>query len=262
MTPVVDSQSVEIAGPAGRLEAAIDPRPGGLKLRPLLCHPHPLQQGTMHNKVVTTLTRAFAHLGAAAVRFNFRGVGASAGAHADGVGERDDAIAVARWCRQRWPGLRLYLGGFSFGAGIALSVADELAPRGLVTVAPPIARLAPDFAPPRCRWLLVHGTADDVVPAEPVVAWARALRAPPEIVLLEGVGHFFHGRLGALADAVTTYFADEFRGRIGARCSNDRRPDRAAFGGARRHARDRDHALRVATAMLWSRSHGRTTLRT
>jgi alpha/beta superfamily hydrolase len=211
VTPVVDSQSVEIAGPAGRLEAAI----GSATERPqavaLLCHPHPLQQGTMHNKVVTTLTRAFAHLGAAAVRFNFRGVGASAGVHADGVGERDDAIAVVRWCRQRWPGLDLYLGGFSFGAGIALSVADELAPRGLVTVAPPIARLAPDFAPPRCRWLLVHGTADDVVPAGPVVAWARKLRAPPEIVLLEGVGHFFHGQLRALATAVTTFFADEFQ---------------------------------------------------
>src|SRR5688572_16208238 len=126
----------------------------------------------MHNKVVTTLARAFVHLGAVAVRFNFRGVGASAGSYAHGVGERADANAVVTWSRSRWPNARLYLGGFSFGAATALAIAAAVAPRGLVTVAPPVARLPADFVPPTCPWLLIHGGADDVVPPGPVIDWS------------------------------------------------------------------------------------------
>jgi alpha/beta superfamily hydrolase len=164
----------------------------------------------MRNKVVTTLARAFVQLGAVAVRFNFRGVGASAGRYADGVGERADAMAVTEWSRERWPTARLYLGGFSFGAATALAIAAAVAPRGLVTVAPPIERLPADFAPPSCPWLLVHGGADDVVPPAPVLAWCATLPVRPRIVLLDGVGHFFHGRLPALSSAVTTAFAADF----------------------------------------------------
>jgi alpha/beta superfamily hydrolase len=177
----------------------------------VICHPHPLHQGTMQNKVVTTLSRAFAHLGAVAVRFSFRGVGSSAGSYADGVGERDDALAVVDWSRGRWPGARVYLGGFSFGAATALSIAARAGPQGLVTVAPPVARLPPDFMVPSCRWLLVHGAADEVVPMQPVVTWARALERPPEIVVLDGVGHYFHGQLRAVTDAVTAFFGPELR---------------------------------------------------
>lgn len=197
-------------GPAGEIEAAIDSAGARPSAVAVLCHPHPLQQGTMQNKVVTTLSRAFVRLGAVAVRFNFRGVGRSAGVHANGVGEREDALAAVSWARGRWPALPLYLGGFSFGAAVALAVASAAEPRGLVTVAPPIDRLPADFAAPRCRWLLVQGAADDVVPAAPVVAWAKALPAPPELVVLDGVGHFFHGRLRALEDAVKDCFAADF----------------------------------------------------
>lgn len=164
----------------------------------------------MQNKVVTTLARTFANLGAVAIRFNFRGVGESEGSHADGLGERDDAAAVVSYGRERWPGLPLYLCGFSFGGAVALAIAARVEPRGLVTVAPAIARLRPDFVPPRCPWLLVHGAADDVVPAEPVIEWAAALAAPPRIVQLAGVDHFFHGHLNALSAAVVDFFAGDF----------------------------------------------------
>jgi alpha/beta superfamily hydrolase len=204
--------AIEIAGPAGVLEAAIDVSAPPAVATAVICHPHPLQQGTMSNKVVTTVARAFARLGADAVRFNFRGVGASAGRYADGVGERDDALAVVAWCRERWPNRPLYLGGFSFGGAVAAAIAARVAPAGLVTVAPPVDRLATDFVPPACPWLLIHGAADEVVPLEPVLEWCAKLQAPPRIVLLPGVGHFFHGHLRALTEAVTSQFGGDFVG--------------------------------------------------
>jgi alpha/beta superfamily hydrolase len=203
------SSGIEIQGPAGALEAAIDASAIPAVATAVICHPHPLQQGTMSNKVVTTLARAFVRLGADAVRFNFRGVGASAGRYADGVGERDDALAVVSWCRARWPGRPLYLGGFSFGAAVAAAIAARVEPAGLVTVAPPVDRLPADFAAPGCPWLLIHGDADDVVPSGPVLEWAAALAQPPKVVVLPGVGHFFHGRLAALTEAVAAQFGGD-----------------------------------------------------
>jgi uncharacterized protein len=204
-----ERRDVEIQGPVGVLEAVIDPSVGPAVATAVICHPHPLQQGTMTNKVVTTVARAFARLGADALRFNFRGVGRSAGTFADGAGERDDALAVVAWCRARWPGRRLYLGGFSFGAAVAAAIAARASPAGLVTVAPPVDRLPAHFVPPTCPWLLIHGEADDVVPPGPVLEWCASLPAPPTIVLLPGVGHFFHGRLAALTEAVTETFGGE-----------------------------------------------------
>ena len=216
--PRAHSGGIEIGGPVGGLEAAIDSSVGPAVATAVVCHPHPLQQGAMTNKVVTTVARAFARLGADAVRFNFRGVGKSDGSYAGGIGEADDALAVVAWCRERWPGRPLYLGGFSFGAAVALAVAARVAPAGLVTVAPPVDQLRESFVAPRCPWLLVHGEADDVVPAGPVLEWSSALSAPPKIVLLPGVGHFFHGNLAALTQAVTETFGPELaaRGRLDA----------------------------------------------
>jgi uncharacterized protein len=208
--PVVSSKAVAVPGPAGNLEAAVDSVVAAPNAIAVICHPHPLEQGTMTNKVVTTLARAFAHLGAYAVRFNFRGVGASQGSYADGVGERADALAVIAWSRARWPESRLYLGGFSFGAGIALASAADARPCGLVTVAPPVAKLPPTFVPPACPWLLVHGKADDVVPVVDTERWVATLAAPPKLLLLDGVGHFFHGQLRVLESAVTSFFKADF----------------------------------------------------
>jgi hypothetical protein len=207
---VVTSQSAAVQGPDGLLEAVIDSVDAAPSAIAVICHPHPQQQGTMQNKVVTTLARVFAHLGAHAVRFNFRGVGASQGRYADGIGERADALAVIAWSRARWPNLRLYLGGFSFGAGVALTSAAEARPHGLVTVAPPVEKLPGAFEAPSCPWLLVHGSADDVVPVAPTRAWIATLAAPPRYVELDGVGHFFHGQLRALEDAVSSFFGADF----------------------------------------------------
>jgi len=205
------STRVEIPGHAGVLEGALDrderDAPAAVAV---VCHPHPQQQGTMQNKIVTTLARTFAHLGATAVRFNFRGVGGSAGHYDGGDGERADALAVVAWSREQWPGRPLYLAGFSFGAAVALAIAAGVAPRGLVTVAPPLGRLPAGFQPPSCPWLLIHGAADEVVLAEPVITWCGTLAQPPQVVLLDGVGHFFHGRLGTLAESVTDFFGGDF----------------------------------------------------
>jgi alpha/beta superfamily hydrolase len=208
---VVKSQRIVVPGPSGGLEAAIDAAVDTPIAIAVVCHPHPLQQGTMTNKVVTTLARAFAHLGAHVVRFNFRGVGTSAGSYSGGAGEKDDALAVAAWSRARWPGLPLYLGGFSFGGGVAIASAREVQPRGLVTVAPPVEKLPPDCVPPDCPWLLVHGSDDDVVPIAPTQAWVATLARPPQLLVLDHVGHFFHGKLRVLEDAVTDFFAVDFR---------------------------------------------------
>ena len=157
MRSVVRSERATVPGPAGRLEAAIDSVDTPARAIAVVCHPHPLQQGTMQNKVVTTIARAFAQLGAQVLRFNFRGVGASEGSYADGIGERADALAAIAWSRERCPGLDLYLGGFSFGAAIALGIAAEAGASGLVTIAPPLDRLPAGFVPPDCPWLLIHG---------------------------------------------------------------------------------------------------------
>jgi len=206
MRRVVKTEAVVVPGSAGRLEAAIDSVDSTPSAIAVVCHPHPLQQGTMHNKVVTTVARAFAQLGAHVLRFNFRGVGASEGRYADGVGERADALAAIAWARNHWPGLELFLGGFSFGAAIALNVAAESRPIGLVTIAPPLDRLRADFVPPDCPWLLIHGDADDVVPFAATEARLATLGVQPQLVAMKGAGHFFHGRLLEVDEAITSFF--------------------------------------------------------
>jgi uncharacterized protein len=206
MRRIVRSEAVVVPGPAGRLEAAIDSIDATARAIAVVCHPHPLQQGTMQNKVVTTVARAFAQLGAHVLRFNFRGVGASEGRYADGVGERADALAAIDWSRNRWPNLDLYLGGFSFGAAIALGVAAEARPSGLVTVAPPLDRLPLDFVPPDCPWLLIHGVADDVVPFRKTEARLATLSVRPKVIAMNDVGHFFHGRLLEVDEAIASFF--------------------------------------------------------
>ncbi len=172
----------------------------------LLCHPHPLHGGTMDNKVVRTLARSFLSLRCVAVRFNFRGVGESAGSYGDGVGETEDALAVAAWARLQWPELRLYLGGFSFGALVALKVAPQLVTAGLVTVAPPVASIAGRIDQPRCPWLIVQGDTDDVVDADAVVEWLNSLEPGPNLRIMSGAEHFFHGRLIELRNMVIEFF--------------------------------------------------------
>ena len=200
-----------LAGPAGQLEALIEtPAAAGAAATPaafgVICHPHPVYGGTMDNKVVWTLARAFQELGAPTIRFNFRGVGASAGTHAGGRGEVEDALAVIGHGRARWPHAALWLAGFSFGGVVALRAAAVSQPACLVTVAPGITKLdVGDVPRPDCPWLIVQGEADDVVPAAAVIGWARGLSPEPELVLLPGAVHFFHGRINELRDTVLEF---------------------------------------------------------
>ena len=194
---------LSIAGPAGALDAiAEEPRVPGPSYA-VLCHPHPLFGGTMENKVVTTLARACQAIGIPTLRFNFRGVGSSAGVFDEGAGETADAAAVASYGALRWPGRKLVLAGFSFGAYVALRLALKRNTSRLITVAPPVDRF--DFAAlkaPGCPWLIVQGDADDVVDPHRVFAWVQGLNPQPRLVVMPGVGHFFHGHLPELRDAV------------------------------------------------------------
>jgi alpha/beta superfamily hydrolase len=204
------AERVTLAGPAGGLETLIETpaAPEGSEPAPVsafavVCHPHPLYGGTLDNKVVHTLARAFNQLGAPTVRFNFRGVGTSAGTHDDGRGEIQDALAVIAFGSKRWPGASLWLGGFSFGGAVAIWAAGETAPARLVAVAPGITKIAvTGAAPPACPWLIVQGDADEVVPPQVVLAWARTLTPAPEVAVLPGAGHFFHGRINDLRETV------------------------------------------------------------
>jgi len=198
------NQSFMLAGPAGALEAlTVCPAHDDSVATAVILHPHPLHGGTMHNKVVHTLARAFGELGVASVRFNFRGVGSSAGVFAHGEGETDDALAVIAWLRQQRPGIPVWLAGFSFGATVALRAAASAQVSGLITVAPAVHLY--DYsalALPRCPWLLIQGEADEVVPVEMVRDWLSGIAVQPQTLFLPGVSHFFHGHLTELKSAL------------------------------------------------------------
>jgi alpha/beta superfamily hydrolase len=213
----VRAEKAEIAGPAGALEALVETPAEPLDAVAVVCHPHPLHGGTMHNKVTYTVARAFNRLGVSSVRFNFRGVGASAGHYAEGSGELEDALAVVSWAERARPDAALYLGGFSFGAAVALRAAERRVPLGLVTVALPVARLAAESRSPDCRWLLVHGERDEIVPLDEVRQWLGTLSRPGKLVVVSEATHFFHGKLNALADDVTDFFATDVATRPAAR---------------------------------------------
>ncbi len=205
-------EAATIAGPVGALEARIEnPLPGGVQpeVVGVVCHPHPLHGGTMQNKVVHTVARAMQEAGAPTVRFNFRGVGASEGVYADGLGEVDDALAVIDWARANWRCGHLWLAGFSFGAAVALQAAIAARPDRLVTVAPPVGRLITQpIARPPCPWLIVQGDRDELVDFETVRGWAAGYAPqPPELLVLRNAEHFFHGRLAELRAGVLRFLA-------------------------------------------------------
>jgi hypothetical protein len=197
-------ERVVIAGPVGDLEALVEvPATFAARDIAIVCHPHPLHGGTMQNKVVHMTARALQERGLATVRFNFRGVGASAGAFDDGRGETDDALAVVDWAAARWPGAALTLAGFSFGSFVAFQVAGRRPVVRLVTIAPPVKRFDFDLHPaPRVPWTIIQGDKDELVDYATVVAWAASAQPAPRLVTLAGAEHFFHGRLAELKQAV------------------------------------------------------------
>jgi alpha/beta superfamily hydrolase len=200
----------QIAGPAGPIECAVDRPPLQAHGFALVCHPHPQFGGTLDNKVVQTIARACLDLGWASVRFNFRGVGASAGAWDEGRGEVDDALAVlSAWrAKDEFAGKPFLLAGFSFGGFVAVEVLHclpaETKPRRLILVGPSTEKQQVGDVP--ADTLVVQGEVDDVVPLTATLAWARPQHLP--IVVFPGVGHFFHGQLALLKKTIVRELHD------------------------------------------------------
>ena len=200
-TPVV------IAGPVGQLEALyLDcAEPKGLAL---LCHPNPVQGGTMMNKVVSTLQRTARDAGLITLRFNYRGTGASEGSHDMGTGEVDDAFAAARWLRARHPDLPITLFGFSFGGFVAASLGGRLEAQGeklerVFMIAPAVMRLRDEDAlPHNCPLTVLQPETDEVIDPQLVYNWSNDLSRPHELLKVAECGHFFHGKLTDLKDLV------------------------------------------------------------
>ena len=190
------------AGPAGQLEGILHLPDAAPRAVVVVAHPLSTMGGTMDNKVVTTLTRAFIELGFAALRFNFRGVGASTGSYDHGEGEILDAVAAAGFLCGKFPGLPLIGAGFSFGGYVQARAAEQLQPQHLVLVAPAVGRF--DMPHVSADTLLVHGDLDEVVGLNAVLHWARPQHLP--VVVLAGADHFFHGRLTQLKQIVLQHF--------------------------------------------------------
>lgn len=206
---------INLSGPCGNIESIASParEPASNKIL-VVCHPHPLMEGTMHNKVSHTIARAGVQSGCDTVRFNFRGVGASDGEYADGVGEVEDLIAVVQWLREQRPGHELILAGFSFGSYIAASATMQLSEQGvdvshLICVAPPVGRF--DFEPFTafpCALTVVQGDEDEVVSAEVVYRWAEGLSEAEGAVKLHRFAdttHFFHRKLTDLKEVLLPF---------------------------------------------------------
>jgi len=198
---------VFIDGPVGQLEALyldLDEAKGIA----LICHPNPVQGGTMLNKVISTLQRTARDAGLITLRFNYRGVGASAGSSDMGEGEVDDAQAAATWLRDKHPDLPMTLFGFSFGGFVAATLGGRLEAEGetlkhLFMVAPAVMRIANvDALPQKGALTLIQPETDEVVDPQRVYAWSDTLQRPHELLKVAECGHFFHGKLTDLKDLI------------------------------------------------------------
>lgn len=210
-----DNKTVLIPGAAGLLEVMISgPRvPSAQPGYAVVCHPHPLYGGAMSNKVTYALASCAQNAGLYALRFNFRGVGRSQGVHDEGRGETDDTVLLAQWLGERLPQGRLLLAGFSFGAWVSTAAAARLEPAAQISIAPPFAKYfadAPPPARPRCPWLVVHGRDDEVVDYEATRRILAGYDPPPQLVTMDGVGHFFHNRLADLNEVVLPFIREHF----------------------------------------------------
>ena len=214
-------ERVLISGPAGAIEVAAESA-ADPKAIAVIAHPHPLYSGTMDNKVVTTLERAFREQGAATFRFNFRGVGATEGVHDEGRGETEDMLRVIEHARATVSAdLPLWIAGFSFGGAIAAKASTRVEFARLALVAPGFRRLTiagmdtpidprdPQFGEPgrhtHANTFMIHGDLDETVPLADSLAWAAERELP--VIVIPGAEHFFHRKLHVLRDAVARMVA-------------------------------------------------------
>lgn len=202
------TQKSTVQGAAGAIEVAIDAPAGGMASKgvAVIAHPHPLFGGTLDNKVVQTMARAFTQCGWTAVRFNFRGVGATEGTHDEGRGELDDLLAVVAHTA---PAGTLCLAGFSFGAFVTTHAFAKLHSTRqidkLVLVGTSVVRsaAAPIATAEHSKTIVIHGEADDTVELSAVMDWARPQSLP--VTVVPGGGHFFHGQLSLLKSLVVRH---------------------------------------------------------
>ncbi len=196
---------LDLTGPAGRIEGLLQEREGvPPPVVALVCHPHPLYGGTLHNKVVHRVASVLFARGAAVLRFNFRGVGRSEGTHDRGRGERDDALVALDWLRRRHPAARAWLAGFSFGSWVASrTAAAESAVEQLLMIAPGVhTQTFEEMRSCPVRKLVVQGTADEVCRPENLARVFPTWAEPKQLVEVAGASHFFDRKLGELAAAI------------------------------------------------------------
>ncbi|MBI4465939.1 MAG: alpha/beta hydrolase [Acidobacteria bacterium] len=204
-------QSLFLPGPAGQLEAlweqptSADPSPS---LAGLVCHPHPLYGGTLHNKVVHHTARALQELGLPVLRFNFRGAGKSQGTHDQGRGEAEDTRAALAYLGDKAPGAGIVLAGFSFGAWVGLRAGcGDPRVRALIGIGLPAANSDLSYLEscPKPK-LFVQGTRDQFGARQAVEALVARAAAPKQLVWIEGADHFFAGHLEELRHAILEHF--------------------------------------------------------
>jgi alpha/beta superfamily hydrolase len=210
----VTQETILLEGEAGAIEVFVElPKPKPVKGFALIGHPHPLFGGNADNKVVTTLARAFRDMGCATLRPNFRGVGASAGEHADGSGETVDLLLVHDYARQRFGAAPFYLAGFSFGAYVITRLAKSLADAGDPAQRMVLVGTAAGHVEGARRYettavaadtIVIHGGRDDLVPLQNVFDWAEPMDLP--VIVIPGADHFFHRRLHIIRAIIARNF--------------------------------------------------------
>jgi alpha/beta superfamily hydrolase len=191
-------ERIFIEGGAGRIETVVDRPEGRPRGMALVAHPHPLYGGTLDNKVVQTLAKAFVELGYVSLRPNFRGVGASEGAHDEGRGETEDLLRVLEHAKKELGDLPIVLAGFSFGAAVQTQVAQRTKPMRVVLVGVAVGRFPSEVVP--ADTIVIHGEADETIPLAKVLDWARPQELP--VIVIPGADHFFHLRLTLIKSIV------------------------------------------------------------
>jgi alpha/beta superfamily hydrolase len=203
---------LEIPGPVGPLEALLDEKTLPPRAAVVFAHPHPLQGGTMHTKAVFQGAKGLVRIGCAVLRFNFRGVGSSAGTHDDGRGERDDFRAAIDFMAERYPGVPIWAAGFSFGSAIALEVgAEDSRVSTLIAIAPPVKRDGYSFphtlASTKPKFL-VQGDMDELCSVQDLWAFYAKLKEPKEVAIVDGASHLFEGKTAEVGEALEGLLGD------------------------------------------------------
>lgn len=190
-------------GKSGQIEAVLTiPARSRAHYMAILGHPHSLKGGTMENKVVTTLARAFKDLGIASIRMNFRGVGHSEGVFDEGIGESDDVLVLQNLCLASEPEVKFLFAGFSFGSFVTYRAACAAPPEMLISIAPPVNHFLFSSLPATVPWIIIHGEDDEVVPFSAINAFVASVAQAPRFIPFTKTGHFFHGKLIELKDTV------------------------------------------------------------